>query len=306
MVKSEETNHEHADDIEKIRAKKRQQVFTIREQAISKQTDTLSKQAKYKLTVGNIYFLQDMWDLQSRMVKIKETNRQHADDIEKIRAKECQQVFTIREQAEAISKQAETLSKQVDTLSKQVEMISFLTRKDMWDLQARMVKSEETNREHADEIEKIRAKERQKGLTIREQAEAISKQAETLSKQAGTLSKQAEMIYLLTRKDMWDLQTRMVKKRQQVFTIREQAEAISKQAETLSKQADTLSKQEEMISFLTRKDMWDLQARMVKSEETNRQHADDIEKIRAKERQQVFTIREQAISKQADTLSKQA
>nr|GEW19986.1 hypothetical protein [Tanacetum cinerariifolium] len=110
------------------------------------------------------------------------------------------------------------LSKQADTLSKQAEMTSFLTGKDMWDLQARMVKGEETNREHADDIEKIRAKERQ-----------------------------------------------------QVFT-----------------------------------DMWDVKARMLKSEETNREHANDIEKIRAKERQQVFTIREQAISKQADTLSKQA
>nr|GEV07459.1 hypothetical protein [Tanacetum cinerariifolium] len=213
MVKSEETNRKHADDIAKIRAKERQR---------------------------------DMWDLQERMVKSEETNHQHADDIEKIRAKERQQVFTIREQAKAISKQAEAISKQADTLSKQAKMISFLTRKDMWDLQARMVKSEETNRQHADDIKNIRAKERQ-----------------------------------------------------QVFTIREQAEVISKQAETLSKQA-------EMISFLTRKDIWDLQARMVKSEETNREHADDIEKIRAKERQQVFTIREQAISKQADTLSKQA
>nr|GEV07462.1 hypothetical protein [Tanacetum cinerariifolium] len=163
MVKSEETNREHADDIEKIRAKERQQVFTIREQAISEQADTLN-------------------------------------DIEKIRAKERQQVFTIREQAEAISKQAETLCKLADTLSKQVEMISFLTRKDMWDLQARMVKSEETNRQHADDIEKIRAKEPQQVFTIREQVEAISKQAETLSKQADTLSKQVEMISFLTRK----------------------------------------------------------------------------------------------------------
>nr|GEW19984.1 hypothetical protein [Tanacetum cinerariifolium] len=290
MVKSEETNHEHADDIEKIRAKERQQVFTIREQAISKQADTLNKQAKYKLTVGNINFSQDMWDLQARMVKSEETNREHANDIEKIRAKERQKVFTIREQVEVISKQAETLSKQADTLSKQAEMISFLTRKDMWDLQARMVKIEETNRHHADDIEKIRAKERQQVFTIREQAEAISKQAETLSKQADTLSKQAEMISFLTRKIR-------AKERQQVFTIREQA---------ISKQADTLSKQAEMLSFLTRKDMWDVQARMVKSEETNREHAYDIEKIRAKEHQQVFTIREQAISKQADTLSKQA
>ncbi|GKD67501.1 hypothetical protein Tco_1309609, partial [Tanacetum coccineum] len=64
----------------------------------------------------------DMWDLQARMVKSEETNRQHADHIEKLRAKERQQVFTISKQAEAISKQAETLSKKA-------EMISFLTRK---------------------------------------------------------------------------------------------------------------------------------------------------------------------------------
>ncbi|GJY77532.1 hypothetical protein Tco_0483333 [Tanacetum coccineum] len=63
------------------------------------------------------------------MVKSEETNRQHADHIEKLRAKERQQVFIISEQAQAISKQAETLSKQGETLSKQAEMISFLTRK---------------------------------------------------------------------------------------------------------------------------------------------------------------------------------
>ncbi|GJS97110.1 hypothetical protein Tco_0804078 [Tanacetum coccineum] len=71
----------------------------------------------------------DIWDPQARMVKSEETNRQHADHIEKLRAKERQQVFIISEQAQAISKQAETLSKQGETLSKQAEMISFLTRK---------------------------------------------------------------------------------------------------------------------------------------------------------------------------------
>nr|GEW19987.1 hypothetical protein [Tanacetum cinerariifolium] len=205
MVKSEEINRQHADDIQKIRAKERQQVFTIREQVevISKQAETLSKQPDtLSKQADMISFLtrKDMWDLQAKMVKSEETNREHADDIEKIRAKERQQVFTIREQAEAISKQAETLSKQSDTLSKQAEMKSFLTRLDKCDLQARMVKSEETNRQHADDIEKIRAKERQQVFTIREQAEAISKQAETLSKQADTLSKQAEMISFLTKK----------------------------------------------------------------------------------------------------------
>nr|GEV07461.1 hypothetical protein [Tanacetum cinerariifolium] len=189
MVKSEETNHQHTDDIEKIRAKERQQVFTIREQveAISKQAETLSKQADTLSKQAEMISFLTRKDLEARMAKSEETNREHADDIEKRRAKERQQVFTIK-----------AISKQADTLSKQAEMISFLTRKDMWDLQARMVKSEETNHQHADDIEKIRAKERQKVFTMREQAEAISKQAETLSKH--TLSKQAEMISFLTRK----------------------------------------------------------------------------------------------------------
>nr|GEW19982.1 hypothetical protein [Tanacetum cinerariifolium] len=171
MVKSEETNREHVDDIEKIKAKERQHVFNIREQAISKQADMLSKQAEMKSCLTR----KDMWELQARMVKSEETNREHADDIEKTRAKER---YVTR----------------ICGTSKQEWL------KDMRDLQARMVKSEETNRQHADDIEKTRAKERQQVFTIREQAEAISKPVETLSKQADTLSKQAEMISFLTRK----------------------------------------------------------------------------------------------------------